>query len=77
METQELRLVKSKHETASDFVVIAIYAVAVYYMLVPGAFERHREVLQQFGEKCLYRVSVWQARQAIQSLPETDVTRNK
>ena len=67
----ELRLVQSKRETVTSALAAIAYTAALYYVLNPEAFDRHREALSAFYEKCIHRISVRQARQAIRTLPET------
>jgi hypothetical protein len=65
-------LVKSDREQIIDLVTTVIGLTVLAYSTNPEPFQRAWERVQSWGHAWYYRVSVWEALQAIRSLPETD-----
>lgn len=62
---------RSKNQTTTDVISLAVYGAFTYYALHPGQWDEHRALATGWVGRQLHRWSVWQAVQAIRSLPET------
>jgi hypothetical protein len=71
-ENGQVRLIKSDRERIIDLVTTLIGLGVLYYSTNPEPFQRAWERVQAWGHAWYHRVSVWEALQAIRSLPETD-----
>lgn len=70
--TQTIQLVKSDRELIVDLIATGVAVLVLYVAMNPHALDAARLVARRRWQGFLYRVSVWNARQAIRSLPETD-----
>jgi hypothetical protein len=71
-DVQQIKLVKSDKEMATNVAITLVYLAAILYMMNPqiqtvvnGHVERVRAFIR-------HRISIWNAQEAIRSLPETD-----
>lgn len=64
----------SKAQAATTLIVYLAYAGYAWYALEPTSFARAVTKLASYCDKLQHRISVWRAKEAIQSLPVTDVT---
>lgn len=71
-ETTTVTLVKSDKEQFVDLLTSLVALGLVYYIANPSAFDPVIGRIKTIADRAIHRVSVWQARQAIRSLPETD-----
>lgn len=71
-EKQQLELLKSKRDLAMDVGTLAIFCVVVYFVLNPDAYDRVTMAVNSRLNAISHRLSVWQTRLSIRSLPETD-----
>lgn len=71
-EQQKVTLVKSNGEHLTDLAVMVVGLAALVYTLDPEPFDHIVSRVRARVHRWLYKVSVWEAQQAIRSLPETD-----
>lgn len=69
---ERVRLVKSDKEQIVDLVTTLAGVIILAYNLNPDPFQRALDRVHAWGYAWMHRVSVWEALQAIRSLPETD-----
>jgi len=69
---QRVRVVKSDIDQIIDLVTALVGLGVLWYTQNPEPFERAAEKVHAFAYAWVHRMSVWEARQAIRSLPETD-----
>jgi hypothetical protein len=69
---EHVKLVKSDREQIIDLATTVIGLVVLYYATNPEPFQRGWDRVKAWGYAWVHRVSVWEALQAIRSLPETD-----
>lgn len=68
----EVKLMKrSRGEVLIGQLVSVASLVVLYYSVNPSALEAHKEAIANVRDRVLHRISIWQARQEIASLPET------
>jgi len=66
------KVIRSDAQQLVDLVTALIGLGLVLYTQNPEPFERAWEHVRSWGYAWMHRISVWEARQAIRSLPETD-----
>lgn len=69
---QRVRVVKSDIDQIIDLVTALVGLGVLWYTQNPEPFEHAAAKIHAFGYAWVHRVSVWEARQAIRSLPEID-----
>jgi len=69
---QRITLIQSDPERIIDLVTTLIGLGVLYYAMNPDPFDRFFDKCRNFVHGWVYRVSVWEAMQAIRSLPETE-----
>jgi len=67
----EVRIVKSDREQITELIATLIGLAVLAYTSNPGLFERGWERVCAWAYAWNHRVSVWEAINAIRSLPET------
>jgi hypothetical protein len=67
-------IVKTKSDTEQiiDLATTVVGLAILAYTLDPDPFDRVLDVFRAKVHSLFHRLSVWEARQAIRSLPETD-----
>ena len=70
--TEEIRIVKSDREQITELVATLIGLAVLAYTSNPGWFESAWDRVRAWAYAWNHRISVWEALQAIRSLPETD-----
>lgn len=65
-------LEKSDKEQIFDLLTTAMGLAVLAYMTHPDPFDKVIERLRAYAHAWFHRVSVWEAIQAIRSLPETE-----
>lgn len=71
-ETRRIEIVQKQDMAVIDTLALAVSLLLTYYVLDPEAFQRHKAFISATWQKAQHRVSIWQARRDIESLPETD-----
>lgn len=71
---KKVQLVHNKSETIVNLISLGASAVFMYLLYNPNAVERIKGLAQSFWEKLLFQSEVRSTREAINSLPVTDVT---
>jgi hypothetical protein len=69
---EPVKLVKSDREQIIDLVTTLVGLAILAYSTHPEPFQAAWERVQAWGHAWYHRVTVWEALQAIRSLPETD-----
>jgi hypothetical protein len=69
---QKVQLTKSTRDAAIDIMSLGLFVTMVYFVMNPDAYERVTEAAANKLEKLTHRLSVWQTKLSIRSLPETD-----
>ena len=70
--TETVRVVKSDKEQIIDLFTALGGLAFLYYSLHPEAVQSGWDHVRAWGHAWVHRISVWEALQAIRSLPETD-----
>ena len=70
--SDEVKLVKSDREQIIDLATTLVGLAILIYTLNPEPFDELAERIKARFHGWLHRVSIWEARQAIRSLPEID-----
>jgi hypothetical protein len=71
-EKEQVKLVKSDREQIIDLLTALGGLAFLWYSTHPDSVQAAWEHVQAWGHAWVHRVSVWEALQAIRSLPETD-----
>lgn len=71
-ETQRVELNKSKRDMVMDGTSLAVFSIMVYLVLNPEKYDAITEAIHRRANAIAHRISVWQTRLAIRTLPETD-----
>lgn len=69
-----LERAENKIEAVANVITLAMSAAATWYALDPEGFSRACGKITNLWNKLQFKVSVWKAQEAIQSLPTTDIT---
>jgi len=69
---QRIQLTKSHRDAALDVLSLGIFATMLYFVLNPDAYNQVTEAVSVKLDKITHRLSVWQTKLSIRSLPETD-----
>jgi hypothetical protein len=69
---QKVQLTKSTRDAAIDMVSLGLFVTMIYFVMNPDAYDRVTEAVATSLEKLTHRLSVWQTKLSIRSLPETD-----
>jgi len=72
MDEPQITIVHSDRDQILDLATTLIGLAVLYYTINPDPFDRFVDKCRAFVHGWIHRVSVWEARQAIRSLPETD-----
>lgn len=71
-EKQQLELSKSRRDLAMDMGTMSAFCVVMYFVLKPDAYDRVTMAINSQLNSISHRISIWQTRLSIRSLPETD-----
>lgn len=71
-EPQRLQLSKSKKDAALDLTSLLVFTGMVYFVLNPDAYNRVTTAISTRFGALAHKLSVWQTKLSIRSLPETD-----
>jgi len=74
-EQSHIKLVKSDREQIMDLLTTIAGLTVLAFAVNPEPFQRAWDHVHSWGYAWVHRVSVWEALQAIRSLPETDESR--
>lgn len=69
---ETVRLVRAKQDTIMDAAGAAVFALALYFVINPDKYNRLTEAISARIDAMLHRLSIWQTKLSIDSLPETD-----
>lgn len=68
---QKIQLIRSNRDAVMDVTSLAVFGVMLYFVLNPEKYDRVTQAVQERLDKLTHKLSVWQTRLAIRSLPET------
>lgn len=71
-EPQKMQVSKAKRDAILDLVSLGVFTGMVLFVLYPDAFDWVTSKANEKLNKLTYRLSVWQTKLSIRSLPETD-----
>lgn len=69
---QKIQLIRSNRDAVMDLTSLAVFGVMIYFVLNPEKYDRVTQAALDRIGKVTHRISVWQTKLAIRSLPETD-----
>lgn len=72
IDSQKIELIKGKRDMMMDGGGLIVFTIMVYLVLNPHVYDAITNAINRRINSITYRVSVWQTRLAIRSLPETD-----
>lgn len=72
MNAQKIQLIRSNRDAIMDVASLAAFGVMLYFVLNPDQYDRVTQTAQNWINGLTHKLSVWQTKLAIRSLPETE-----
>lgn len=69
---QKIQLIRSNRDAIMDVASLAVFGTMIYFVLNPEKYDQMTQAALAHLNKLTHRLSVWQTKLAIRSLPETD-----